>query len=53
MTAVAAIFAVSPLLVGCSEETETADPANDEAQQPVPGEGGEGTGGEAGTEGGN
>jgi|TARA_B110000263_G_scaffold120055_1_gene104448 hypothetical protein len=58
ITAIAAIFAVSPLLVGCSGETETANPDDDEAQQPVPGEGGgetggEETGGEEGAEGGN
>jgi hypothetical protein len=47
VAAVAAVLALAPLMVGCSEETETVNPDEDEAQQPIPGEGGgEDAGGE-------
>ena len=46
VTAVASVLALAPLMVGCGEETETVNPDEDEAQQPIPGEGGEDTGGE-------
>jgi len=40
VTAVAAVLALAPLMVGCGGETETVNPDDDEAQQPVPGEDG-------------
>ena len=40
VTAVAAVLTLAPLMVGCGGETETVNPDDDEAQQPVPGEDG-------------
>jgi hypothetical protein len=47
VTAVAAVLALAPLMMGCGTETgDDANPDEDEAQQPTPGGDGEDTGGE-------
>ncbi|HIG82195.1 MAG TPA: hypothetical protein EYQ62_11240 [Verrucomicrobiales bacterium] len=55
VTAIAAVLALAPLMVGCGAETgDDANPDDDDAQQPTPGGDGEETGGEGeGPEGGN
>ena len=47
VTAVAAVLALAPLMVGCGAETDDdVNPDDDDAQQPMPGGDGEDTGGE-------
>ena len=47
VTAVAGVLAFAPLMTGCGGGAEDdANPDDDSAQQPKPGDGGEDTGGE-------
>ena len=46
VTAVAGVLALAPLMTGCGEGDDDANPDDDEAQQPMPSGDGEDTGGE-------